>query len=143
MHGRPKIKPAINPVKRIRLWYAFLILIMTIFLIRLFYLQILRYDYYKKVALQTQMKEYEIKPERGVIEVHDGKSIVPIVLNETRYTLFADPKFISDPTKTAEAVKNIVGGDSSDYVKKMKAPSRYAVLAKKLAKEQKDKVDKL
>lgn len=143
MHGRPRILPAINPVKRIRLWYAFLIFIMSIFLIRLFYLQILRHDYYKKVALQAQTKEYEIKAERGAIEIHDGKSIVPIVLNETRYTLFADPKFISDPTKTAKAIKDIIGGDSSDYANKMKAPSRYAVLAKKLSKDQKEKVDKL
>lgn len=130
-------------IRRVRIWYAVLVGIILIFGVRLFYLQILQHDYYKKAALKGQLKEYEIPAERGVIEAHDGDQVVPLVLNEKKYTLFADPKFIKDPASTALAVQKIVGGDASAYEKLMRAQSRYAVLAKKLSKEQRDALDKL
>jgi len=132
-----------NPLARIRFWYALLLFIMGIFVIRLFYLQVIRHDYYKKTALQGQFKEYEIPAERGIIEAHDGESVLPIVLNETKYTLFADPKYIKDTASVALAVEKITGGKASDYEKQMKGDTRYAVLAKKLSKDQKDKLDAL
>src|SRR3990167_529809 len=132
-----------SPNNRIQLWFIALAAVLTIFLIRLFYLQVIRHDYYKKAAIQSQLKEYDIKPRRGVIDAHDGSNIVPIVLNEVRYTLFADPKFIDNADKTAELVVGQVGGDASDYAKQMRTDSRYVVLAKKLTKDQKAKIDKL
>ncbi len=133
----------VNPIKRIRFWYTLLIFIMAVFLVRLFYLQVIKYDHYKKIALQAQTKEYEIRAERGLISAHDGKNIVPIVLNETRYTLFADPKFIEDPKEVAEAISGVIGGNKDEYAKKMGLETRYIVLAKKLNKSQKEKIAKL
>ena len=130
-------------VKRVHIWYVLLCLVNAVFGIRLFYLQIIKHDYYKKAALRGQLKEYDVPAERGIIEAHDGNNIVPLVLNEKRYTLFADPKFIKDPIKTAQAVQGIIGGDSVNYETKMKAKSRYAVLAKKLTKDKKEQLDKL
>ncbi len=128
---------------RVRLWYGCLVAIILIFGIRLFYLQIIRHDYYQKAALSGQLKEYEIPAERGIIEANDGNQTTPLVLNEKRYTLFADPKFIKEPNKVAEKVQDIIGGNEAEYEQKMRAQSRYAVLAKKLTKEQRDKLDKL
>ena len=76
---------------RIRLWYGVLIAIVAVFLVRAFYLQVIRHDYYKNTALSGQFKQYEVPAKRGVIEAHSGDTVVPIVLNETKYTLFADP----------------------------------------------------
>lgn len=132
-----------NPLARIRFWYALLLFIMGIFVVRLFYLQVIRHDYYKKTALQGQYKQYEIPAERGIIEAHDGDSVLPIVLNETKYTLFADPKYIKNPADAAEKVQKIIGGNTSDYEKLMKQDTRYTVLAKKLSKDQKDQLDAL
>ncbi len=128
---------------RIRFWYAVLLLVMGVFIIRLFFLQIIKHDYYKKVALQGQLKEYEIKAERGIISAHEGKNTIPIVLNETKFTLFADPKFITNHDSVGIALQQIIGGNANDYVTKMKLKTRYSVLAKKLSKEQKDKISKL
>lgn len=121
-------------VQRVRIWYALLCVVIAVFGIRLFYLQIIRHDYYKKAALRGQLKEYEIPADRGIIEAHDGSQIVPLVLNEKRYTLFADPKFIKDAGQVAAAVQALIGGDKSSYEAKMKVDTRYAVLAKKLPK---------
>lgn len=137
-------KPAvIGSVRRVRIWYALILLVMVIFLVRLFYLQVIQHDYYRKAALNSQTKEYDIPAERGAIMAHDGESAVPLVLNETRYLLFADPKFINDPGHVAEAVKGVIGGDQSEYERKMKSQTRYVVLAKRLGKDQREKLDAL
>jgi cell division protein FtsI/penicillin-binding protein 2 len=124
-------------IKRIRIWYGCLIIIIAIFAIRLFYVQILNYTSYKNAALSDQLKEYQIPANRGVIEIKDGSQVVPIVLNQTLYTLYADPSFIKKPHQTASKIASIIGGDANAYAKKMVvANSRYQVLAKKLTVEQ-------
>jgi cell division protein FtsI (penicillin-binding protein 3) len=130
-------------IQRIRIWYALLLFVFSVFLVRLFDLQILKHDYYQKAAQQGQFKEYEIPAERGAIDAYDGDKIIPLVLNERRYTLFADPKFITDSKSAARQTAQITGGQPLEYEEKMRADSRYAVLAKKLTKEQKEKLDAL
>lgn len=139
-HGEPTIS-VLNA--RVHIWYAALLVICGIFIARLFYLQIIKHDFYAQAARQSQLKEYEIPATRGTIAAHNGDQITPIVLNETRYTLFADPKFIKDPGAAALAVAGALGGNAADYEKDMRANSRYSVLAKKLTREQKAKIDSL
>jgi len=127
--------------KRIRIFYGALVFIVAVFGVRLFYVQIIRYDHYKKAALSDQLKQYEIPATRGLISVHDGDSSVPIVLNQKLYTLYADPTFIKDPTKAAEKVASIVGGKPSDYIGKLKLKdTRYVVLGKRLSEDQHNKI---
>lgn len=138
----PKYPSSSSAVLRIRLWYSALMLIACVLVVRLFYLQVIRHDHYRQAATKSQLKEYEIPAQRGVIEAHDGDNIVPIVLNEQRYTLFADPQYIKDPAKSAAAVQKILGGNVDNYEKLLKTPdTRYVVLAKKLSKDQKQKID--
>ncbi len=135
----------LTPVQRIRVWYGLLLLICGLFIIRLFYLQIIKHDYYQSAALSKQLKQYEIPAERGVIEVQSGNARVPLVLNETRFTLVADPKAIKDVGKVADEVQAAVGGNSDEYKKLIEDNNelRYVVLAKKLGKQQKESIDKL
>jgi cell division protein FtsI/penicillin-binding protein 2 len=117
--------------------------VVSAFLIRAFYLQIIRHDHYQTAALQGQFKEYEVPASRGVIDAHDGNKIIPIVLNEKKYTLFADPKYIKDARKAADEVARVIGGKAQEYEEAMKRETRYAILAKKLSKEQREKLDDL
>lgn len=134
----------LTPLQRIRIWYGLLLLLSAVFVVRLFYLQVIRHDYYQKAALKGQFKQYEIPAERGIIEAHDGDKIVPIVLNETKYTLFADPAFVKEPSKASDAIARIIGGNAGDYEKQIRTPdTRYVVLAKKLDKNQSDKIEDL
>lgn len=132
-----------KPITRIRIWYAFLLIVTAIFLVRLFYLQVIRHNYYQQAALRGQLKQYEIEPERGTLVAHNGAEITPIVLNQTLYTLYADPKFIKDSGATALAVQKAIGGDAGAYESKMKANSRYEILAKKLTKQQQEAIHAL
>ena len=128
---------------RIRIGYGFIVLIIGIFIIRLFYLQVIKHDYYQTTALKGQYKEYELPPKRGVIEAQNGDGTVPIVLNEIKYTLFADPVYIKDKQAVAESIQKIIGGNIDEIKGKLQDKSRYVILAKKLNKDQKESVDKL
>lgn len=143
MRPRQPVSIATTTVQRVRAWYMLIVIICSIFLLRLFYLQIIKHDFYQKAAQRGQLKEYEIPASRGIIEAYDGDTIIPLVLNEKRYTLFADPKYIKDPKSEAKAIATQFGGDVRQYEQKMSSDTRYAILAKKLTKEQKEKIDAL
>jgi cell division protein FtsI/penicillin-binding protein 2 len=132
---------ALLPLKRIRVWHTFIILIIAFFGLRLFYLQIIRYDHYKTAALSDQLKQYEIPATRGIISAYDGGASVPIVLNQTLYTIYADPAFIKHPETVAATLANVFGGTPNDYSEKLtRQGSRYVIIAKKVSKATKSKL---
>ena len=85
--------------KRVRLWFSLLVVILGIFIIQLFNVQVINYNHYKTAALNDQLKQYKIPATRGLIEAQDGNSIVPIVLNQKLYTVYADPTLVKNPVK--------------------------------------------
>ncbi len=124
-------------VRRVRIWYGVLIIIITIFGIRLFYVQIIRYGHYKAAALSDQLKQYQIPATRGIIEAQDGDNVVPIVLNQQLYTLYADPTFVKNADQAAAHIVPIIGGQASNYAQLMRTKgTRYQILAKKLTPDQ-------
>ena len=128
-------------VPRVQLMYGILLFIIALFGLRLFYVQIIHYDYYKHAALSDQRKQYEIPPARGLIEAHDGDKIVPIVLNQELYTLYADPLFIKNVDQTAVKIGSVIGGQADKYARLMRTPNtRYVILAKRLNADQRDRL---
>lgn len=132
---------AMHPVRRVRLLYSCLIVVLALFGLRLFYVQVIQYGYYKNAALSDQLKQYEIPASRGLIEVHDGNNVVPIVLNQQLFTLYADPVFVKDPNAAAIKLASITGGKADSYAELMRTPdTRYVILAKKLSSEVSNKI---
>jgi cell division protein FtsI/penicillin-binding protein 2 len=120
-----------------------LILIFAIFVIRLFYVQVVRYDYYHAAALSDQLKQYQIPAARGIIEAQEGNNIVPIVLNQTLYTLFADPPLINNSSKDASIIAQVIGGPVSQYESAMRTPNtQYVILANKITPAQSNSIIK-
>lgn len=134
----------LSPAQRIGIWYAVFILVVIIFAARLFYIQVIRFDYYKSAALSDQLKQYEIPAARGIIKVHNGDSVLPIVLNQVLYTLYADPVYIKNADEVAAKVVPIIGGDIASVISKLNTKNtRYVVLAKKLTADQHNRIVKL
>jgi len=132
-------------VKRVRTWYALLVFIVGVFGVRLFYVQIIRYDHYKTAALHDQLHQKEIPASRGLILAHDGEQTLPIVLNQKLYTIFVDPVDIktykTDTSKLSAAATQVLGGSFSDYNKLVTQPdTRYSVLAHKVSEAQRNKL---
>ncbi|MDQ3159227.1 MAG: penicillin-binding protein 2 [bacterium] len=132
-----------NILLRTKIWFAIIFAVIAIFIIRLFYLQVIQHANYKQQALIGQLKEYEIEPTRGTIYAMNGSEKVPIVLNEPRFTLFADPLFIKDSNSAAEQIEKQIGGNVTEYKEKMEADSRYQILAKKLTADQAESINNL
>lgn len=129
---------------RARFILGVLLFVCAVFIIRAFYLQVIRHDFYSKAALNYQMKEYQIPAERGTISAKNGSTTTPLVLNEIKYTLFADPVYVKDPEKQATEIEKITGVSASKTTELLKTPdTRYVVLAKKLSREQHEAISKL
>jgi cell division protein FtsI/penicillin-binding protein 2 len=131
----------VQSVNRVRVWYGFLLLVVGIFGLRLFYVQVLRYDHYKAAALSDQLKQYEIPANRGIIKAHEAGAEVPIVLNQKLYTLYADPTLVKDPDKAAARLAGAIGGSEKKYARLMSTKkTRYVVLGKRLDARKSEKV---
>jgi cell division protein FtsI/penicillin-binding protein 2 len=121
-------------VQRVRIWYGALLLVLLIFGIRLFYVQVIQHNHYESAALSDQFKQYQIPATRGLIEAYDSNNAVPIVLNQELYTLYADPPLVQQPDKDAAKIVSIIGGSAAQYASQMRTKNtQYVVLAKKLS----------
>lgn len=118
-----------------------IILVLVVFIARLFDLQVIRYHYYSGEAFAQQFEATKIPAERGLIEAWQGGNIVPIVLNQKLYTLYADPSIIKNPVKVATKVASVIGGSTSNYEQLLKTKNtQYVILAHKISSSQSNKI---
>jgi cell division protein FtsI (penicillin-binding protein 3) len=111
---------------------------MAVFIVRLFYLQIIEHSYYVAQANSEQLKQLVIPAKRGEIYAMDDGTPVKVVLNEAVYTVFADPKVVKDPSKVISVVERIAGGNARPHLEQLftDKQSRYQVLATKVTRKQ-------
>lgn len=134
MDWRDNISTAVAAVKRLKLAYGLILVILALFLVRLFYVQIIDHSYYKTAAAHDQIKKYEIPATRGLIYAQQGNGIVPIVLNTKLYTVYADPTYISNSKEVATALAKVLGGQASNYLSKLTAKNtRYSVIKQRVS----------
>ncbi|MFZ2544630.1 MAG: penicillin-binding protein 2 [Candidatus Saccharimonadales bacterium] len=117
---------------------GFLLMMMTLFVGRLFQLQVIKHDEYVAQANSEQIKPLTITAKRGLIYALDGDKPVPLVMNQPIYTLFVDPVTVSNSEKIIETVRKIAGGNLRPNIDRLIArkDSRYQILATKLTRKQ-------
>ncbi len=128
-------------------WLAIaLLVVMAAFVLRLFQLQILQYGKYTELARASQQRQFIIPAERGKIYMMDGKTPVPVVLNQAVYTVIADPQSIDDKERSqlVDSLREIAGGEMTENVSERlnNKKSRYEVLAKNITRTQAEKLKK-
>lgn len=123
---------------RPRILAIVILIIMAVFVVRLFYLQVIRHDYYVGEANKEQLKQLVIPAARGEIYAMDGDKPVKVVLNESVYTVFADPKVVDEPDEIISLVKRVAGGNARANLDKLldQKNSRYQILATKITRKQ-------
>ncbi|HEU0266680.1 MAG TPA: penicillin-binding protein 2 [Candidatus Saccharimonadaceae bacterium] len=114
------------------------LVIMAIFIVRLFYLQVIRHNYYMAQANAEQVKQLTIPATRGLIYGMDGSSLAPLVLNQAVYTVYADPSEVTNSQKVIDMVTKVAGGNAVSNMSALLAnkQSRYAVLAYNVSRTQ-------
>ena len=113
----------------------------AVFVMRLFYLQVIQHSYYEAEALKEHTTKFTLPAQRGEIFAHDGANkITPLVLNEASYTVYADPRYVSDEGKTADLLRRVAGGNVvGDFEKNLRNKElQYTVLAKQINQKQAD-----
>lgn len=127
---------------RSRVLASLVIITMSIFVVRLFYLQIIKHDYYTSIADNEQIKILTIPAKRGLIYALDGDKPVSLVMNQNVYTLIADPTITTDNSKIIDVIKRVAGGNTRPNLQDLlnTKNSRYQILATKLTRIQADKI---
>ncbi len=118
--------------------------IFVVFVLRLFYIQVIRHDYYVTEARNSQVTKLTIFPERGKIYARDSDTVVPLVLNEAVYTVFADPYEVKDAAAIRKVLQRVAGGEMlADSFNLLSDTSRrYVVLARQVSRTQAELIKK-
>lgn len=129
---------------RSRVLAGCLIAVAALFVVRLFYIQIIQHDHYQQMADSEQIKRLTIPAQRGMIYALSGSQPVPLVMNETVYTLFADPATVKDVQGIVDEVEAVAGGNARSNLEKLLTTpnSRYQILATKLTTAQAEAIKK-
>ena len=85
---------------------------MAVFVARLFYLQVIQHSYYVEAANQEQIKRLDIPAKRGLVYALDNQTPIPLVMNQTVYTVFADPQTTTTDDKIIDTIKRVAGGNA-------------------------------
>jgi cell division protein FtsI (penicillin-binding protein 3) len=139
------MKPDLLQGSRSRILAGIVLAIATIFVFRLFYLQVIQHDHYISLAQVEQVKKERLPATRGEIYALNSDEPVKLVLNETVYTVFVDPAVIienGDADKIASTMNAIAGGNVVDDFQKLlvKEESRYQIIAKRVTRTQAEKI---
>jgi len=117
---------------------------MAIFIVRLFYIQVVQHEKYVAQADQEQVKQFTLHAKRGEIYTMDGSTPAKLVMNQTVYTVWADPTEVTDKNAVISALNSIAGGNVRDNFAQYldMSHSRYQVLATKVTMQQAEMLKK-
>jgi stage V sporulation protein D (sporulation-specific penicillin-binding protein) len=127
---------------RTRILAVIILGILAIFVVRLFYLQVMQHGHYINIAKTKQESRFAIPASRGEIYAMSGDQPVQMVMNEKVYTVFADPATVTSKDKVVDTLKQIAGGNVRDNFASLldNKESRYQILATKVTRTQADKI---
>ncbi len=117
---------------------------MAIFVLRLFWLQVIKHEEYVSIAKDSQQRSFVIPAPRGEIYMMDNGVPVPVVLNQAAYTVIADPAIVDEDDRSdiVEALRDEAGGEMLEGVESRltNTKSRYEVLARNITRSQAEKL---
>lgn len=127
---------------RIRYVAVFLLVLALWVTGRLFFLQVIRHDYYSLFALNSHEIYKKLHSERGAIFFQDSRSKqeYPAAINKQFYLVYAVPKEIpvTDVASTTSALVRALGlgaGEQKDVTEKLARRDSYRTIAKKVPEE--------
>src|SRR4030042_4179841 len=107
---------------------------------KLFYIQVIKGDYYKALAQGMFNIEEEIVKERGEIFFKNGE---PLAVNMDWPLVFASPAEISEKDETAEKLSEALSLDKDAVLEKLGKDNVYEVVKKKITDEESQKIKEL
>ena len=140
----------ISSLNRSRLLFGFLLLLllMSILIIKMGYLQIYKSDELKEKALAMQKIDTEIDPVRG--SIYDSRMNV-LAETSTEYELYGYTQYMYKDSTVSLTEKEVLlnnlvkitGEDKKDLLKKLEGKENLVLLGGRLTKDEVDKAQKL
>ena len=142
-HGRgPK---RINYDLRIKLAGAGFFILAFVLVFRLFNLQLLSGDYYKRISAKQMNQKEVTSPERGDIYFSnkDG-DLISAATQKRIYTLTINPRIIKTPENIFNELLKVIDIKEEDFMAKVsKANDPFEIIAKDLSKEDAQTIEEL
>jgi len=123
--------------KRIRVVLVSFVILWVIIISNLFYIQIIKNDYYKQKALTQSLVVEDRKAERGIIYDRNG---VPLAVNLKAYTFFAIPEKIEDTLLVAKVFSKYTNNENEEIIKSIKNSRNFVYLARKLKERESNEI---
>ncbi len=136
------MKPQLQHGSRSRILAGVVLAIAAVFVIRLFYLQVIQHDHYVALAANEQLSKEVLNAQRGEIYALSGDTPVKLVMNKKVYTVFVEPPNVKDAAKVIEVMKRIAGGNVvSNFEKRIEnKESMYQIIATRVTLTQAEKI---
>ena len=125
-------RPQNYSLKRLNFIWGVFVVCFIIVCLRLFYLQIIKHDEFLAQADSIHIKSLQIEADRGSIYAFSGNRKVPLVINQRRWTMFSDTKFIEDLPGLTNNLKSLGVDLTSKQISDLSSGSRYVVLQRGL-----------
>lgn len=120
-----------------KILFLFFLLVYFLIIIKLFYLQI--FSPYQSLV-NNYLLSQKILPERGKIYDRENQ---PLVLNQTKYLLFLEPKKMVDKEKIIFKLAKILDKDEASIEAKIDEKKLWIPLFHEIEEEKKKKIEKL
>jgi len=121
------------------LFFAFLFLY-AVLISRLFYIQLIKHDFFMKRSMEQRLREISLAPDRGDIFDRNGNLLATTVDSYSIYTIPAD---IKDKKAASKALALALGMDRNIVLGKMNSKEPFVWINRKVDSGIKEKVMKL
>ena len=127
-------------MNRKRLFYLFLIALLVVvsILSRLFYLQILKHDFFKEKSSGQLRKVIHIQPHRGHIFDRYGEVLA---MSREAYSIYATPPAVGNKIETAEKLIQILELDAQDLLEKLSSSQHFVWIKRRVSPEEKQAIE--
>lgn len=121
MMGKPRL--------RLASLFAGLLLGLVAVAGRLVWVQGIAYERYQELGSQQRERRAVLPPQRGSIYDREG---AVLAMSMDVQTIFANPKFVSDPTAAAQALAPLLQADPAELRAKLERDSGFVYLSRKI-----------
>ncbi|HAA81529.1 MAG TPA: cell division protein FtsI, partial [Thermoanaerobacter sp.] len=97
-------------------------ILMLTLIFRLFYIQVIKGDFYSQKAVEQKIRSFKILERRG--EIYD-RNMIPFTDREYKEYIFAIPKMLTDKEKAAKVISEIAAVDYEDVLKSLRSAKDY------------------
>jgi cell division protein FtsI/penicillin-binding protein 2 len=104
---------------------------------RLFFIQVIKDDYYKALAQGLYNLDEKIQGERGEIFFQKGE---PLAINMEWPLVYASPREIKEKETTAATLSQIINVEKSLILEKLQKDNLYEIIKRKLTNEEIEKI---